>query len=69
VGAGLKGRLHTEVRLLESSVLSPLSLGCRPAIGCRERVKGMGAVLRVFLDGDQSPDSDLLSRPSTYNTD
>jgi len=51
-GAQLKGRLHAEVRLLESSVLSQLSLGCLPAIGCRERVKGMGAVLRVFVGGD-----------------
>jgi hypothetical protein len=49
-GARLKGRLHAEVRLLESSILSPLSLGCRLGIGCREWVKGLGAFFRILLE-------------------
>jgi len=54
-GAWLKGRLYAEVRLLEISVLSPLSLGYRPGIGCRERVKGLGAVTESFPEGRQKP--------------
>jgi len=40
-GARVKG-LHAEVRLLEPSVLSPLSVSCRPGIVCRERLKSLG---------------------------
>jgi len=54
-GARLKGRLHAEVRLLELSVLSSLSLGYRPGIGCRERVKGLEAVTESFLVGQLKP--------------
>jgi len=58
--ARLKGRLYEEVRLLEFSVLSPLSLGYRPGIGCRERVKGLGAVTESFLVGRLKPGLSLV---------
>lgn len=47
-GARLKGRLHAEVRRLESSILSPFSLGCRPGIDCRERVEKFGGFFSEF---------------------
>ena len=44
-----------EVRLLELYVLSSLSLGYRPGIGCRERVKDLGVVTESFLVGQLKP--------------
>ena len=54
-GLGSKSRLYAEVRLLEISVLSPLSLGYRPGTGCREMVKGLGAVTESFPERRRKP--------------
>ena len=50
-GARLKGCLHAEVWLLESSILSPLSLGCRPGIGLPRAGERAGGVFPSFLRG------------------
>ena len=42
-------RLHAELSLPEFSVLLPVSQGCHPGIGCRERVKGLGRFLRLAV--------------------
>jgi len=54
-GGRLKGLLHAEVILLESSDLSSLSLGCRPGIGCRERVKVFRGGFPSSLEGRLKP--------------
>ena len=48
-------RLHAELSLPEFSVLLPVSQGCHPGIGCRERVKGLEAVTESFLVGQLKP--------------
>jgi len=53
-GARLKGRLHAEFRLFETSALSSLSLGFRQTIDCRERVRDGGG-FEIFLGGRLKP--------------
>jgi len=55
-GAQLKGRSYAEVLHRELCVLSSLSLGYRPAIGCREWVKGLGAVTESLPKGQLKPE-------------
>ena len=47
-GDRLNGRLYAEVRLLETSALSPLSFGYLAGIACRVRVKALGRYTESF---------------------
>jgi len=46
-----QGRFYEEAKFLELSVPSLPSQGCRPGIGCRGTVKGLGAFLESLLVG------------------
>ena len=61
--AQLKGHSYAEVLHRELCVLSSLSLGYRPAIGCREWMKGLGAVTESLPKGQLKPGLAVLQLP------
>jgi len=62
-GAQLKGRSSAEVLHRELCILSSLSLAYRPATGCREWVKGLGAVTESLPNGQLKPGLGVLQLP------
>lgn len=54
-GAQFKGRSYAEVLHCKMCVLSSLSLGYHPGIGCREWVKGLGMVTKSLPEGQLKP--------------
>jgi len=65
-GAQLKGRSYAEVLYCKMCVLSSLSLGYCPGIGCREWVKGLGMVTKS-LPKEQLKPRLLLFLSFTYH--